>query len=126
MNRVRFAMTFANLLQLAVALTLVNVWVLRARRATPWRGGDAGNMVEEFEFYGLPKWSVGVVGFLKVGLALLLIVGLWVPAVTPPAALGLAFLMAGAVAMHLKVGDPARKAAPAFVVLVLCIAIVLL
>ncbi|MHC4922448.1 MAG: DoxX family protein [Planctomycetota bacterium] len=66
-------------------------------------------MKEEFAVYGLPAWSVGVVGFLKILLAALLIAGIWLPAVTKPAAIGMAVLMLGAVSMHIKVKDPLQR-----------------
>lgn len=112
--------------QVIVALGLLNVWLLRAGTPTAWRGGGAKNMSEEFAAYGLPAWSVGVVGFLKVALAVALIIGIWLPSVTKPAATGVAVLMLGAVAMHFKVGDPLRKALPALSLLVLSLLIILL
>ena len=111
--------SFAFASQIVIALGLLNVWLLRARRPTAYRGGDARNMKEEFEAYGLPGWFMGVVGFFKVSLAILLLVGIWYPPVTKPAAIGIALLMLGAVVMHLKVKDPIKKALPAFSLLVL-------
>ena len=73
-------------IQIVIALGLLNVWLLRARKATNYRGADAQNMKEEFEAYGLPAWSLGVVGFLKIALAILLLAGVWFPSVTKPAA----------------------------------------
>ena len=75
----------------------------RVGRPTAWRGGNAKDMKQEFEVYGLPAPFVKVVGFLKLLFATMLIVGIWVPALVQPAAIGLATLMLGAVAMHLKV-----------------------
>jgi hypothetical protein len=80
-------------------------------------------MKEEFEVYGLPSWFMRAVGFLKVALSVLLIAGIWLPAVTKPAAGGTAVLMAGAVAMHVKVKDPVRRSLPALAILVLCLAV---
>ncbi|MEO6057516.1 MAG: DoxX family protein [Gemmatimonadales bacterium] len=112
--------------QVIVALGLLNVWLLRAGKSTAWRGSGAKNMSEEFAVYGLPAWSVSVVGFLKVALAVALIIGIWLPSVTKPAATGVVVLMLGAVAMHFKVGDPLRKALPALALLVLSLLIILL
>lgn len=112
-------------LQIAVALGLLNVWLLRTGRSTAYRGGGAASMREEFAAYGLPDWFMYVIGFLKVAAATLLIVGLWVPAVVVPTALLICALMLGALAMHLKIGDPIRKSLPALVVLALSAAIVL-
>ena len=107
--------------QLVIALGLLNVWLLRTGKPTPWRGGDAKNMREEFAVYGLSPGFMKVIGFLKVTLAGCLIIGLWVHVVTRPAAIGVAALMLGAVAIHLKVKDPLQRSLPAFTLLVLSI-----
>jgi hypothetical protein len=117
---------FRILLQLIVAFGILNVWLLRARKATPFRGGAAKSLREEFAAYGLPDWFMRVIGVLKVGLALALLVSIWLPRVAAPAALGLGLLMLGALAMHLKVKDPLKKSLPALTVLILCLAIALL
>ena len=76
-------------LQLVVALGILNVWLLRAGRPTPFRGGDSKNLREEFAVYGLPFWFMCTVGVLKVGFALALIVAVWIHGVAQPAAIGL-------------------------------------
>lgn len=113
-------------LQLIVALGILNVWGLRFNRPTPFRGGDAKSMREEFASYGLPFWFMYLVGLLKVGLALELIAAIWIPQLATPAAFGLGLLMLGALFMHLRVKDPLRKFLPALAVLFLCAAIALL
>jgi len=113
-------------LQLIVALGILNVWILRPGKATPYRGGAAKNLREEFAAYGLPFWFMCVVGVLKVGLALALVAAVWIHSVAQPAAVGLGLLMLGAVVMHVKVKDPITKALPAVSVLTMCAAIALL
>ena len=113
--------TVILLSQILIGLGILNVWLLRFGKATSWRGGNATNMREEFEVYGLPGWFLTAVGALKVLLAVALIAGIWVPGLTKYAAGGLAVLMLGAVAMHFKVGDPLKKSLPGFAVLVLCL-----
>lgn len=113
-------------LQLTVALGILNVWLLRSRRATPFRAGDAKTLREEFAVYGLPFWFMSIVGVLKVGLALALVAALWLPSLAQPAAIGLGILMLGAFVMHLKVKDPVKKALPSIAVFAMCAAIVLL
>ena len=108
------------IIQVFVGLSILNVWLLRAGRSTNWRGGSAQNMREEFAVYGLPGWSMPVVGSLKVLFALLLIGGTMIPGIAGPGALGLGILMLGAVIMHVKVSDPLIKSAPAFSLLALC------
>ena len=106
-------------LQVLVALGLLNVWLLRVGRRSAYRGGTAKTMQEEFAVYGLPRWSMLVVGALKVGAAICLIAGLWIHVLVMPAALMICVLMVGALAMHLKVRDNAQKSLPALAVLVL-------
>jgi uncharacterized membrane protein YphA (DoxX/SURF4 family) len=111
--------------QLVAALGLLNVWLLRSRQPTAYRGGDARSMRDEFVAYGLPAWFAIVVGVLKVGAALALIAGIWFPALVRPAALLVLVLMLGALSMHLKIRDPLMKFAPAAGMLALCLVIVL-
>jgi len=113
-------------LQLIIAVGIFNVWFLRFGKSSEWRGGSASNMKEEFATYGLPEWSVYVIGFLKVTFAVLLIAGLFAPVVTDPAAIGMAVLMAGAMVMHFKVGDPPKKALPSFLMLIMSVAVIAL
>jgi uncharacterized membrane protein YphA (DoxX/SURF4 family) len=110
-----------QVIQVVIALGIYNVWLVRFGKSTDWRGGTARNLKEEFAVYGLPGWFMGVVGFLKLLFATLLIAGIWFPAVTRPAAAGLAVLMLGAVAMHMKVKDPLKRSLPAFTMLVLSV-----
>lgn len=112
-----------NLLQLIAGLGILNVWLLRFNKSTPYRGGNASSMQEEFSKYGLPAWSVYLIGFLKVTAALGLLVGLFIPALAVPSAGLLGVLMIGALGMHLKVSDPLVKSVPAISMLALCVGI---
>ena len=113
-------------LQLIVGLGILNVWIFRSGKSTPYRGGDAKNLREEFASYGLPFWFMCVIGVLKVGMALALLTAIWIHSLAQPAAIGLGLLMLGALAMHLKVKDPIKKALPSIVVVAMCVAIALL
>lgn len=110
--------------QIVVGCGLLNVWLLRFNKATAYRGGKASSMLEEFAAYGLPAWSCYLVGFLKVASAFALLAGLLYPVLILPAASVVAALMAGAVAMHIKVGDPFKKSLPALSMLALCLLMV--
>jgi hypothetical protein len=106
-------MTPLHLVQAFIAIAMLDVWLFRYNRPLRARGGDAQTMVEEFRVYGLPDWFRNLVRALKLGCAALLLVGL---AYGPAALVGgsvLVALMAGAVAMHLKVRDPWLKSVPA-------------
>ncbi len=107
-------------LQLVVGLGLLNVWMVRREGPTRYRGGNAQTLRGEFEAYGLQIWMFYLVGGLKVVSGLALIVGIWVPTIVRPAALLVAVLMVGAVAMHLKVKDPVPRSLPALAVLAMC------
>ncbi|MDZ7718915.1 MAG: DoxX family protein [Balneolaceae bacterium] len=113
-------------LKLIVGLSILNVWLVRSKKSTAWRGGDADNIVEEFKAYGLPVWFMWLVGSVKVVLALLLLVSIFYAQFEAIAAYGIAILMLGAVSMHVKIGDPFKKSLPAFTFLVLSLAIALL
>lgn len=110
---------FKTAIQIAISLSIFNVWILRYSKQTIWRGGEAKSMKEEFEIYGLPHWFLNLIGFLKLSLALLLLAGVFVPALIKPAAIGIAVLMLGAIGMHIKVKDSLIKSLPAFIFLVL-------
>jgi hypothetical protein len=98
---------------------LLNVWLVRAGSATPYRGGAARSLKEEFAAYGLPAYFFYLVGALKIGSAITLIAGIWIEALVLPAAAVVAVLMVGALAMHVKVKDPVVKSLPAFLMLVM-------
>lgn len=115
--------TITAILQVTAALGLLNVWLLRFNRPTPYRGGNAGSMREEFAAYGLPAWFPYFIGALKIGSAAALIAGLWLPVLVLPAALLLCVLMLGALSMHLKIRDPLKKSLPALFMLAIGLAI---
>ena len=106
-------------LQIIVAISILNVWLVQNKKPTPWRGGNATTIIEEFEVYGLPDWMCYVVGTLKVLLAICLLAAIWYPDLKQPAALGLALLLLGSIVMHLKIKDPLKKSFPAFLFLVM-------
>lgn len=113
------------LAQVLVALGIFNLWLIRFGKSTQWRGGDAQDMRAEFEVYGLPSWFMALIGITKVIFACCLIAGFWLPAITRPAAMGLAALMLGAVTMHIKVGDPIMKSLPAISMLAMSLFVAL-
>lgn len=114
---------FIQLLQMIVALGIINVWLVRAKMPTPYRGGSSRSLKEEFGAYGLPGWCFYAVGTLKLLSAALLIAGLWIPPLACGAAVVMAGLMTGALAMHVKVKDPLTRSLPALAILALSIVI---
>ena len=112
-----------------VGLSILNVWFLNRDKATPWRAKDASSMQEEFAVYGLSKSVMIIVGTLKCIFAVLLLISIFYPSNYFPSiewigAAGIAVLMAGAISMHFKVGDPAKKSLPAAIFLLLSLAVI--
>ena len=108
-----------KLAQTAAALWILNVWFLRFNKDTGYRGGDATNMKEEFGVYGLSETAMYAVGAAKVGLATTMLAGHAAPRVVRPASIGLAAFMLGAIAMHIRAGDPVKRYLPALSVFTL-------
>lgn len=108
-----------QILQVVIALAVATVWLVRPNTPSPFRGGSATNIREEFAVYGLPAWSVAAVRAAKLTCSALLLLGLAVPALTPVGAFGMAVFLLGAVAMHVKVRDPLLKALPSGTLLLL-------
>lgn len=112
--------------QVVAALGLLNVWLFRRNKRTPFRGGDAETMQQEFAAYGLPPGMLVLVGTLKVAIAIALIAGIWMPSLVRPAAGVLCVLMLGALAMHVRVRDPLMKSLPAAGMLALAVMLVMI
>jgi len=111
--------------QLIIGLGILNVWFLRSKKKTSYRGGETTSLKEEFAAYGLPDWVFPIVGILKVGAALALLAGIVVPGLVKPAAMIMAGLMVGALTMHVKVKDSPKKSLPAAVMLALSLVLIL-
>ncbi len=118
--------TIANILQVIMAGGLINVWLLRFNKHTPFRGGSSKSIIEEFATYGLPAWFSYLVGALKISSAILLIAGIWLPQLVLPVSSLVSSLMVGAILMHLKIRDPLIKSLPALLMLILGLSIILM
>ena len=118
-------MNLLLILNLIIALGIINVWLVRFQQETQWRGGEAKSLKEEFQVYGLPIWFMYIVGFMKITLAILLIIGMRIPKINLYTSMAMIILMIGAVIMHIKVSDPLKKSIPAFSIIILLIGIIL-
>lgn len=114
-----------SFIQVVLALGIFNVWFLRAGRPSNYRGRAAANLKDEFTSYGLSSTVYYIVGALKFGIAVLLLIGLFVPALVRPSAAILALIMIAAVGMHAKVRDPAIRYLPASLMLVMSLLLLL-
>ena len=145
MDLISFEIT--SILKLIIALGLLNVWVLRFNQSTSYRGGDANNMKEEFDNYGFASWFMYAIGAFKVVLAGVLLWSVFVREFTDLTLasstqsvygltaydtidiiglLVLSIIMIGAIIMHIKLKDSILKSLPAFLMLVMSLACVLL
>ena len=106
----------SKILSVIVGLTVINVWLFRSDKSTLFRGGEANNLLEEFEVYGLGEYFL-IIGIIKVGLAILLILSLYFTKVRFFAASGIAVMMLVAIFMHINVGDELIKSLPASILL---------
>ena len=114
------------LLKIAIFLTIFNVWFVRFNKPTPYRGGGAKSMKEEFEVYGLSKTTMYIIGAIKVALASAIFASIWYPEITIPLAAAMAIFMLGAIVMHFKANDPSIRSYPALTLLVSCILLIVL
>lgn len=102
-----------------VSILVTNVWLFRFNKETPYRGGDATNMIEEFATYGLDINIMYLVGALKIFASLGLIIGVFKNKVSAYSSLLMSILMIGAIYFHFKISDPAIKYFPS-VLMLLC------
>ena len=75
----------------------------------------AKSLAEQFREFGLPAWTMPLIGVLEIAGAS----GLWLDAFAGWAALGLAGLMLGALANHAKARQPISKSLPSGVLLLM-------
>ena len=113
--------TTATIIQLAVSLSILNVWLFRRDKATSYRGATAMTLLEEFRAYGFPDWVYYTVGPVKVLTAILMIVAIWNPMLLFPSTLCMAGMMLTALICHLRIRqDSLTKAIPAGTIFLLC------
>ena len=114
-----------RILIVLVAITVLSAWTYRLDLETVYRGGDAKNMIEEFQAYGLSQTTMVVVGVFKVVLALMLLLGLkFKKLIIPAAAAGMAMFMTAAVYFHFSISDPIIPTTPSLAMLLSCISII--
>ena len=113
-------------LKAVIFLTIINVWFFRFNKPTPYRGGGAKSMKEEFEVYGISTAAMYLVGAIKIALATALLISIWYPQLSIPAAAAMGLFMLGAIVMHFKANDPGIRSFPALTLLISCILIIVL
>ena len=113
----------SKILSAVVSLTIINVWLFRSSKSTLYRGGNASNLYEEFEVYGLSDYFL-IIGIIKVSLAVLLLVSVFYKKLTLFSASGIAIMMLAAAYFHFSVGDELIKSLPSSAMLLSCIIII--
>ncbi len=114
------------IIKLIISLSVLNVWLLRADKPSQWRGANAASLKDEFEAYGLSAGVMKVVGFVKIVLALMILASIFYPPIEEIGAIGMAIMMLGAIAMHIKIKDELKRSLPAFIFLSLSVIILFL
>ena len=124
-------MTLYLLVKMIIAFGILNVWIIRFNKKTAWRGGDSLSLKEEFQTYGLPIWFMYMVGFMKISLSLIIVIGTLsqffdtenytILKLDTYVFSIMGFLMVGAILMHLQINDPLKKSLPAISILILVI-----
>ncbi len=113
----------SKILSAVVSFTIINVWLFRSNKSTLYRGGNASNLYEEFQVYGLSDYFL-IIGIIKVSLAILLLVGVFYKKLTLFSSSGIAIMMLAAAYFHFSVGDELIKALPSSAMLLSCIIII--
>lgn len=105
-------MTIIQLSQIVIALSVIFVWTIR------W------NQVKvEFEIFGLSKVTRNTVGLTKLSISLLLIIGLWIPQISPLSSLSMGLFMISAQYFHWRNNNSIIKKLPSLVLFILCLVI---
>ena len=91
--------------------------MFRSGKNTPYRGGNATNLLDEFEVYGLEEYFL-IIGIVKVSLAIILLLSLYFNKLRFFASSGIAIMMLVAIYMHISIGDELIKSLPASILLI--------
>ena len=100
---------------IATVIASVVLALVAAASGIPKVMGTA-QMVEEARHLGVPRIGYIVIGSLELAAAVGLLAGLAVTPLGIAAATGIILMMIGAVASHVRVGDPYAAMAPALTV----------
>jgi hypothetical protein len=104
--------TLQLVLQSAVAISVVYVWVFRYH-----------NVLKEFEQFGLGDTTRNLVGATKISLATLLVVGIWYESLIFIPAILMGLFMVSAQYFHFKMKNPLIQKLPSLVLLIFCLAL---
>ena len=115
-----------KLLIVLVSLTVITAWTYNLNLDTTFRGGNAINMIDEFEAYGLNYTTMVVVGIFKVSCALMLLFGLKNRKLILPSSGVMSLFMVAAVYFHFSISDPIVPTLPSLLMLISCISIIYL
>ncbi|MDA9804304.1 DoxX family protein [Flavobacteriaceae bacterium] len=104
--------TLQLVLQSAVAISVVYVWVFRYH-----------NVLKEFEQFGLGDITRNLVGATKISLATLLVVGIWYESLVFIPSILMGLFMVSAQYFHFKMKNPFIQKLPSLVLLIFCLAL---
>ena len=102
------------ILKVAVSLSVIWVWI-----------GRQDSVISDFEKFGLSVQTRARVGRTKMVLALMMLLGIWIPILAIPASIGMASMMAAAQYYHWRHGSSLNKKIPSMVLLAMCVLIMI-
>jgi hypothetical protein len=100
--------------QAAVSLSVLWVWTVRNHEVTA-----------EFQRFRLSNQMYVKVGILKVVLAILLALSIWIPVMSVPAGIGMCLMMVAAQWYHEQFRSPVAKRLPSAILGLLCLYIII-
>jgi len=113
-------LTFSDMLQLVIGLSIMTIWIFRTTVASSYRVGDAQTLSEEFTEAGFTEGVYQVMRILKPIFAFLLVIGIVYEPFFIPCMSFTTLAMIGAVYAHVKVKDNIKKMIPAITLLTFC------
>ena len=114
------SLSFSDLLQLIIGVSIMVIWITRTTRPSAYRVGDAQTLSEEFTAAGMPEWVYDIMRVLKPVFAFLLVIGIVYHPFFIPCMTFTTLAMMGAVYAHVKVRDNFVKMLPALTLLMFC------
>ena len=110
-------------LKIIIFIIIINVWVFRKNKPTPYRGGNAKTLKEEFAVYKLPKKSFYMIGTVKIICSTMILISICIKELEMISILTLSLIMCGSLLMHAKIKDPFKKSYPALIILIMLFSI---
>tara|TARA_B100001250_G_C19669884_1_gene731002 strand:- start:641 stop:1003 length:363 start_codon:yes stop_codon:yes gene_type:complete len=114
------------IIQAIIALGIFYELKIQLNNSSINRGGNSQNMESEFKSNDFKNSFLKILRFSKLSLACILIIGIWFSNLVDVSAFLIGCLMIGTIGDHLKTNDSLNKSLPAFIILTLTSALIIL